>query len=877
MYDESKVKAYPEIIILNDSKLRKLNTKVYIRFQPNANYSQISKFLMEKKGLKTDVSAYLSENNVNDQERGEQQGREVVLEFDGSLGPIDETIHNLEIDELVDVASPVYKNEELGFDNNLSFNNHIIVVVQEEASEDSLKDFFSSLGLAETGRIHEKKIVLSTIDNKKQNVYELTEKLKDNGSLIKFADLNWIELDNPFCSIPNDPLFKFQWSLCNTKQTLPDGDTGTDGCDVKAIHAWDISKGSPLIAIAIIDSGCNLTHEDLEPQYVQQNRWFDATSTNPNSKPIDTIGHGTRCAGIAAASTNSLTPKGVASLGRNCRIMPIRVWTGTGFIEQEKIQYSLEAAIKNEAKVISMSFALNDPLIDTLKDGLDRCNTQGIVLIASSGNKSKERASDRNNAVSTSLRAPANHPAVIAVGASNEHDWRCTLQEDWAPWIIYTGSEYGVQLSVVAPGVYLHTTDVNGGYCNDFYGTSASAPLVAGLAGLILAYNPTLTPAQVREVIEQSADQVGICREIFSDPAGTQRDEEKTRIENDYNSYAAKPNWNPFMGHGRVNAEEALKYVQKTYSYQPVDVFIRDSLTDDGTVPYLNEPLCFSPDIIVRQNTTNNPQIDFSDMTIDPGSDPVALGKPNYIYVRVHNKGISESKIHVRLYYAPLSTSCTPDQWTYINQYDFFNVAPNASAISNEILWENVPIPGTVDHYCLIASIEGVQDPHPDPRDITSSLEYMDFIRNKNNISYRNLVFEQVLPNTILPIPFYMFGFNNDEAKSKLRIIKHKGSENVPIELRLPIGLLKKSPLHLSNLYEIKGEKSDEYRNFKLRKCKNASINELIFPKGLNISSLSIRIPENSTPRTNFHFSVQQLIGEKVLGDFQIIVQVLDH
>ncbi len=96
---------------------------------------------------------------------------------------------------------------------------------------------------------------------------------------------------------------------------------------------------------------------------------------------------------------------------------------------------------------------------------------------------------------------------------------------------------------------------------------------------------------------------------------------------------------NKFMGHGRINAYAALDFVKSKCEAEPTEVYIRDSLGDDGTEPYTGSPLCYSPDLIVRQSKENDPQTAFGDKTVDPGSDKITIRQKNYIYVRVHNKG----------------------------------------------------------------------------------------------------------------------------------------------------------------------------------------------------------------------------------------------
>lgn len=194
------------------------------------------------------------------------------------------------------------------------------------------------------------------------------------------------------------------------------------------------------------------------------------------------------------------------------------------------------------ARVISMSFGWNlwDPAV--IDPAIQNAHDHGVVMCAATHNHN------------SSITYPATHPLVIACGASDEVDNRKTpTSPDGEGW----GSNYGPEISVVAPGVHIPTTDrqgsagyntsggVSGNYYLAFNGTSAATPHVAGLAALILSVNPSLTNVQVRNIIERTTDKVG------SVP---------------YATTPGYPNgtWNEEMGYGRINVLRALKLAKKT-------------------------------------------------------------------------------------------------------------------------------------------------------------------------------------------------------------------------------------------------------------------------------------------------------------------------
>jgi subtilisin family serine protease len=148
---------------------------------------------------------------------------------------------------------------------------------------------------------------------------------------------------------PNDPDFQSQWNVTRIRA----GGKGTT--------AWDISTGINNVIICILDTGCDLTHPDLQNQYATDGINLDTML--PDGSPTGPIneGHGTCCAGVAAAAFNN--NQGVSGLAGGCRIMPLAFenWT------DDEVAAGINFAANNGAHVISMSFG-NDTWDTTIID-----------------------------------------------------------------------------------------------------------------------------------------------------------------------------------------------------------------------------------------------------------------------------------------------------------------------------------------------------------------------------------------------------------------------------------------------------------------------------------------------------------------------------
>lgn len=246
---------------------------------------------------------------------------------------------------------------------------------------------------------------------------------------------------------------------------------------IKADKAWQINTGDPKIKIAVIDTGVDLNHPDLEGKLTEGMNMLD-----PSEPPQDDNGHGTHCAGIIAARTNNL--EGIAGVDWGSKIMPIKAMDAEGSGTAVDIADGIYWATDHGANVISLSlgeYSDSDYLHQAIRYAYDK----GVAIFAAMGN---DGISDPSY--------PAAYPEAIAVAANDENSETASF------------SNYGPHTSVTAPGVAIPSTYPDRRYVA-LSGTSMATPHVAGVAGLIKSINPSLNPDAMRKILQDTADDLG--------------------------------------------------------------------------------------------------------------------------------------------------------------------------------------------------------------------------------------------------------------------------------------------------------------------------------------------------------------------------------
>ena len=291
---------------------------------------------------------------------------------------------------------------------------------------------------------------------------------------------------------PNDTSFALQWGLSNTGQMI-NGVTGTVNADIGVTGAWDTIFNCGSTIVAVLDTGIHHDHPDLINNMVPVGIMADFVDAGDND-PSPLVGtgaaeiHGTNVAGIIGAQGNNTT--GVSGVCWGVRILPIRVITDTGGTSDDLIS-GIDHAINNGARVINMSLALSGNS-QAVSDAITRALNAGIVVVVAAGNAGVDVET------TNSFTYPCRHTQanLICVAALNNIFGLATFS---APDV---GSNFGVtSVDVGAPGSFIYNTSTATGY-NFFSGTSQASPHVAGLAAMLIAYNPSFTYIDVVNAIK---------------------------------------------------------------------------------------------------------------------------------------------------------------------------------------------------------------------------------------------------------------------------------------------------------------------------------------------------------------------------------------
>jgi hypothetical protein len=278
---------------------------------------------------------------------------------------------------------------------------------------------------------------------------------------------------------PDDPYYSNGWHLAK----------------IDAPGAWDLAKATGIL-IGICDTGIQHDHPDLAP-VLRGDLAYNTADGSTNWSPVNS--HGTKVAGAAAAATNNGT--GVAGVAWGAMIIPVRITNRTdGAASLSAAAKCITYAADHGARAINLSYLMAG--YSTIDAAGKYAQAKGALTTVAAGNQSEDPGWP-------------NYAGFLAISNTNKAD------------ALHMNSNYGAFVDISAPGASIWTTRIDTIY-GTFTGTSASAPVAAGVIALIFGANPGLSASQAASILLSSADDLG------------------------------DPGWDPYFGHGRVNAARAV-------------------------------------------------------------------------------------------------------------------------------------------------------------------------------------------------------------------------------------------------------------------------------------------------------------------------------
>jgi serine protease len=503
-------------------------------------------------------------------------------------------------------------------------------------------------------------------------------------------------------------------------------DPAPDGIDAE--FGWTVAGGDGAgIAFVDLERGWTLNHEDLNA----------AGITVISGVNQDFFGHGTAVLGEVVAVDNTLGDVGIATAA-TARV--VSQWrTSTTYSTSEAIMSAIATlgfgdVLLLEAQTTYPGVAGYLPVeVETAVFDAIRLGTAlGIVIVEAAGNGSNDLdtfVTGTGAQVLNRASADFRDSGAIMVAAASSV----------APHTPLGFTNFGSRIDCFGWGENIDTTgdgwtgNLTTSYTSGFGGTSGASPIVAGaalalqgMADANLGYR--LSPGQLRAILADAAN-------------GTASAAPAT------DGIGVMPNLNSIV-------TNVLNLVP--------DVYVRDFVGDSGD-PHVGA-ISASPDVILRQLAEPDPQTAFGEGSGTEASNMLGYeaeaGQDNYVYVRVRNRGGTGAAVTASVYWAPVATLVTPDLWTLVGTVSIPSVpTANQLTVSDAVVWPAAEIPAS-GHYCFVALIGAPGDPAPLLTDLENWNTFQLFIRENNNVTWRNFnVVNNVppprsSPPNLVPLPF---------------------------------------------------------------------------------------------------------------------------
>jgi thermitase len=248
---------------------------------------------------------------------------------------------------------------------------------------------------------------------------------------------------------------------------------------------WKITQGDPNLIVGVVDTGIDFNHPEFKdrvvkgPNFLFRPGWI--FNRHDKVGPLDDNSHGTHCAGVIGAS--SADGSGIAGVAPNVKLMAVKSLDARGAGTEYDVMKGVAYAVTNGAKIISLSLG-GTGTTSVERKFYDAAVQSGVLLVAASGN------------TGDAVGFPAAYPGVLSVGATDSGGALAKF------------SNHDNTLGLTAPGVGILSTVPGNGF-EKMSGTSMAAPFVAGAAALVWSIHPDWNAQQVKDRLEQTADDKG--------------------------------------------------------------------------------------------------------------------------------------------------------------------------------------------------------------------------------------------------------------------------------------------------------------------------------------------------------------------------------
>lgn len=393
------------------------------------------------------------------------------------------------------------------------YTDHIIVYMQDNQLKSSIADQLS-LASEMIEVVHHQRAIATIRLEDGADIHNKVNAVRQVPGVVRAGPSVVVRTS----TVPNDPDFSMQYGPQITQMPW----------------AWDITTGDSGVLVGVIDSGIplefstsNLSHEDLNnSQRILLGENFSSDSHIHGVR--DLFGHGTHVTGILSAETNNQT--GISGSSWDSQVLVVKYFNASGGGTFPDFLSAVEYAVDEGVDIINFSGgAVVDPT-QTMKDAVEYAYNNGVLLVAAAGNESQNNP---NRIVVYPAAYSLDFDNVIAVSATDDSD------------LFTSFSSFGNAVNVSAPGENIYSTMPDYHVTTSGYpwflsqnydadsGTSQAAPHVSGTAALMLSVDPTLSPSQLRNILEDTAH---------------------------WETYMGSSQPSNEYGHGRLNAYEAVKY-----------------------------------------------------------------------------------------------------------------------------------------------------------------------------------------------------------------------------------------------------------------------------------------------------------------------------